>query len=127
LQHNWQYYATNLQATGCVFDGIDTSITTCQSGTAVDFLTVASRQSNQPQDYYARVSIVFTNGFTSSDGDSFTAQIDSTLGTCLSPATPDAFCLTSKPLNDTTGLIPPASPCQQVRNQSEVKAALLYS
>jgi RHS repeat-associated protein len=38
-----------------------------------------------------------------------------------------SICISSKPLNDTTGLVPPTPPCQQVRNRSEVKAASLYS
>lgn len=37
-----------------------------------------------------------------------------------------AICLDSKPLNDTTGLLAPLSPCQQVRNRAVVKAALVY-
>lgn len=37
-----------------------------------------------------------------------------------------SICLDKKPLTDTTGLIPPVSPCQQVRNQSIVKAAIIY-
>ncbi|HVM86674.1 MAG TPA: RHS repeat-associated core domain-containing protein [Puia sp.] len=38
-----------------------------------------------------------------------------------------SICISSKPLNDTTGLVPPTPPCQQVRNRSEVKAASLYN
>jgi RHS repeat-associated protein len=38
-----------------------------------------------------------------------------------------SICLTSTPLNDTTGLMPPVSPCQQVRARAEVKAALIYA
>jgi RHS repeat-associated protein len=37
-----------------------------------------------------------------------------------------SICLDKKPLNDTTGLIAPVSPCQQVRNNATVKAAILY-
>jgi RHS repeat-associated protein len=38
-----------------------------------------------------------------------------------------SVCLNAKPLNDTTGLIPPTSPCQQVRNRAAVKAAIIYN
>jgi RHS repeat-associated protein len=37
-----------------------------------------------------------------------------------------SICPDTKALNDTTGLVLPPSPCQQVRNRAGIKAALLY-
>ncbi len=37
-----------------------------------------------------------------------------------------SICLDKTPLNDTAGLVQPQPPCQQVRNQAMVKAALVY-
>jgi YD repeat-containing protein len=37
-----------------------------------------------------------------------------------------SICLERKPLNDTTGIVPPVSPCQEVRNQATVKATFIY-
>ena len=116
----------------------------CGPGTSVDTLNVNTRLSPYFNQYLARKTIIFQDGFTSSDTDEFTTGVDSSYGNCSntgiagntgSPiSTGDssnsayAYCAFNKPLNDISRLEPADTvPCGQAKNKSLFIAQLLFT